>query len=105
MQKISQQTIEKAYKNWESEMKRKTDLNYAVEIQSAIVRWKKLDSRSWVFTHQFHEFAEFIGYPSDPECMYIVDVSNPEIVKIVDAINGPYGDAILKVLELKHPKK
>lgn len=51
-------------------------------------------------------FADFLGYPFDPfQRGRIVPTYLPEVRDIIDKINGPYGDAILKMLEIKNAEK
>lgn len=53
--------------------------------------------------------AEWIGGPWDPNVEvvrnYIVDVTKPWVRDIIDALNGPHGATILKVLEIKHKER
>jgi len=51
-------------------------------------------------------FADFLGYPFDPNQRgRIVPTYLPEVRDVIDKINGPHGDAILKVLEIRNAEK
>lgn len=76
------------------------------DVQKAIIRWRKYDERSQLIPKDFFEFATLIGHPYEKEKYgsgsQIVDINKPEVRNIIDLINGPNGNAILKILEIRH---
>lgn len=76
------------------------------DVQKAIIRWRKYDGRSQLIPKDFFEFAAFIGHPYEEEKYgsgnMIVDTDRSEVRNIIDLINGPNGNAILKILEIRH---
>lgn len=44
-----------------------------------------------------HEFAAFTGDPTTSERNFIINIENPEVMKIVDIILGPNGYTLLKM--------
>jgi hypothetical protein len=76
----------------------------------AMLRWENTKSPGSFLACE--EFAKLIGYPRnphggnyDPTSPYIVDVSNPAVRRVIDVINGPYGDAVLKILEIRNAQR
>lgn len=83
--------------------------NYDREyLQKAIIRWRGYDNRSQLVARDMHEFAVFIGYPHNPHGSVhskIVDTENPDVQRLIDLINGPNGNTILKMLKVKNDEK
>lgn len=54
----------------------------------------------------FKKFARFLGHPFDRRRrIRIVPTYLPEIRDLIDKINGPHGEAILKVLEIRNAER
>lgn len=50
-------------------------------------------------------FAEFLGHPYGEHRTKIVPTTDPEVRHLIDLINGPNGNAILKMLEIRNNEK
>jgi hypothetical protein len=76
------------------------------DIQNAIMKWRGYPSKASLMPKDFYEFAAFIGYPHKtknmPSTSMLVDISKPEVRNVIDLINGPNGNAILKILEIRY---
>lgn len=73
------------------------------EITKAIKKWKNIN---WVFFNDMVEFAKFIGYPmSGEDGGLIVDTNKPEVVRIIEMINGENGALVLAILQVRHEKR
>jgi hypothetical protein len=76
------------------------------DVQNVIMKWRGYPSKASLMPKDFYEFAAFIGYPYENEkygsTSMIVDISKPEVRNVIDLINGPNGNAILKILEIRY---
>lgn len=72
------------------------------EVQKACMRWLKRNS---VNGQDLYAFAQFLGFPHKGGHHLVVDTENPEVRRLIDLINGPNGDAILKMLEIRNNDK
>ena len=76
---------------------------YRDELDAAM---DKAGYETGVLSTSYSKFAAFLGYPNpEHKNHYIVDVSKPEVRRLIDMINGPYGHAVLKMLEIKHKER
>ena len=82
---------------------RKYDPKLMRAVVDAIIKWKRYDARSSITVKNMYEFTDFLGdpYPVAGDRLEIVQISKPEIRRAIELINGPNGNAILKMLELK----
>jgi hypothetical protein len=72
------------------------------ELRNAVMKWRVHASRQFLITKDMYDFAEFIGYPHKEGADLIVDTKNPDVKAIIDLINGPNGNTILKILDIRH---
>lgn len=87
----------------ESDLLREYDNRWAGE---ACRRWLKLSIHESLSKKEMVAFAAFLGHPfKQGKHHRYVPIHIPEVQNIVDMINGPYGDAILKMLEIKNAEK
>lgn len=85
------------------------DTSYLNKLTLAIQKWKKKKSVKLIedgkddgITDDYISFAAFIGYPNPKlDGSWIVDISKPEIQQIIDLINGPHGNTVLKIMEVR----
>lgn len=73
-------------------------------VQKAIMKWRGFDKRSSLTNKDFFAFAIFIGHPHNAyvESSKIVDTDKQEVRHIIDLINSPHGNTILKMLEIRN---
>ena len=81
-------------------MASKRDYDYKL-VAKACLRWLECfgydDSLSAKYA-----FATFLGYPYKINQENIVDTNNPEVIRLIDLINGPNGITILKMMDIKN---
>jgi len=67
----------------------------------AVRKWLKAVDAKLI---DYEEFAAFIGQKSyrETDARWVVDIDQKWVMDIIHKINGPYGEAILKMLKLKN---